>query len=124
METIDQVATVASLCGTVIIAAIGLVWQLARRDRSLERVNQYFRFTVTASMLSGTVLLGLLVWLVGATDIRAVHHHYAYFIWFMAFLANVALGSALAFLGGFVLEKTMPANSTLEPTPKSGRGSM
>ena len=42
----------------------------------------------------------------------------------MAFLANAALGSVLAFLGGLVLERTMPANNTFEPTPKSGRGSM
>ena len=124
MDTIDQVAIVASICATAAIAVIVLAWQLVRRDRPAERVNAYFRSTVTASLLSGSVALALLVWIMSAMRIRAVHHHCAYSIWFIAFLTNGMLGIMLAFLGGLILEKAIPSNHTLEPMPKGGRGSM
>ena len=129
METIDQLALVLSLGATAIAAVVALSWSLwrslNRRDEAAECVSRFFRSTIIASLVCGSVVLGLLVWLVGALDLRSYHHHFAPFVWFIGFLANAAVGVVLGFLGAFLLERISPPNSTVEPDArKSGaRGS-
>ena len=130
METIDQLALLLSLGATCALAVLALAWYLwrliGRRDSPADCVGGFFHYTIVGSLLSGSVLLALLVWLVGVLDLRAYHHHYAYFVWFIAFIANAIVGVVLAFIGGLLLERIAPPNQTVEPDArKSGaRGSL
>lgn len=129
METIDQLALVLSLAATCVLAVLGLAWSfwrlVGRHEPRDKCVSWFFRSTVTAALVSGSVLLGVFVWLVGALDLRTYHHHYAPFVWFLGFIANAAVGVVLAFLGALLLERTSPPNPTVETDArKSGaRGS-
>jgi hypothetical protein len=116
MDTIDQLAAVLSLGATAAVAALTLgwsFWRLVRRgDEAAKCVQRFFRVTLVASLASGSVLLGLLVWLVGALELRSYHHHFAPFVWLLGFFANGALGAALGFLGALFLERISPPNNT------------
>jgi hypothetical protein len=110
METIDQLACGLSLGATAVLALLALSWSLWRtlgRHEPVDKcVEAFFRSTIAASLLSGSVLLAVFIWLVGALDLRTYHHHFALFVWFIAFITNAALGAALAFLGALLLART------------------
>ncbi len=124
METIDQLALVLSLGATAIAAVVTLVWSLwrllHRGDQAAGSVRRFFRSTLTASLVCGSVVLGALVWIVGALELRSYHHHFAPFVWFIGFLANAALGAVLAFLGVLLLERISPPNNTLHSDARAG----
>ena len=115
METIDQLALVLSLGVTAVFAVVLLAWSCrSREEQPRERVVKFFRTSIAASLVSGSFVQALLVWLVGALDIREYHHHFAPFVWFIGFLANAAVGVVLAFGGALVIERLMPPNTTVE----------
>ena len=124
METIDQFAVVLSLGATAITAIGTLMWSvwrlLHREDRSAESVRRFFRSTLIASLVSGSLILAVLVWFVGALELRSYHHHFAPFVWFIGFLANAALGAVLGFLGALLLERISPPNNTLHTDARAG----
>ena len=123
METIDQLALVLSLGATAIAAIVTLassVWRLLHRGNQVESVRQFIRWTLTASLISGSLVLAILVWLVGALELRSYHHHFAPFVWFIAFLTNAAFGTVLAFLGALLLERISPPNNTLHTDARAG----
>jgi hypothetical protein len=66
------------------------------------------------------VFLAVLIWLVGALELRSDHHHFAPFVWFVAFLSNAALGAVLGFLGALFLERISPPNNTLHTDARAG----
>ncbi|HZL95571.1 MAG TPA: hypothetical protein VFB99_18080 [Vicinamibacterales bacterium] len=129
METVDQLALILSLGATCLVAVVNLGWSLwrllGRNEDATKCIGRFFRTTLTAALLCGSVALGFLVWLVGTLELRAYHHHFAPFVWFIAFLANAAVGAVLAFLGALLLERTSPPNSTVELDARksSARGS-
>jgi hypothetical protein len=117
METIDQLALILSLGVTVVFAVMLLgwsCWQLSKEAQPGEQGVKFFRASIGASLVSGSFVQALLVWLVGAFDIREYHHHFAPFVWFIGFLANAAVGVVLAFGGALVIERLMPPNTTVE----------
>ena len=123
METVDQLALVLSLGATAIAAIVTLAWSIWRRmhrGNQAECVRRFFRWTLTASLISGSLVLAMLVWLVGALELRSYHHHFAPFVWFIAFLANAALGVVLGFLGAVLLERISPPNNTLHTDARAG----
>ena len=117
METIDQLALILSVGVTVVFAIVLLVWSCWKVSKSSppgERVTEFFRTSIGGSLVSGSFVQALLVWLVGALDIREYHHHFAPFVWFIGFLANAAVGVVLAFGGALIIERLMPPNNTVE----------
>ena len=116
VETIDQLALVISLGVTGVAAVAALVWHLyrllAKREASSTCVSAFFRTTLISALVSGSVGLAVLVWLVDALGLREYHHHYAYFVWFLAFLINAMLGAILAVGGAIIIERMTPPNPT------------
>src|SRR5262245_12835986 len=124
METIDQLALMLSLGATATAAVVMLAWSvsrlLRRGDQAAESARWFFRSTLTASLVSGSVFLAVLIWLVGALELRSYHHHFAPFVWLIAFLSNAALGAVLGFLGALLLERISPPNNTLHTDARAG----
>ena len=128
METIDQLALVLSLAVTAVFVT-GLLawscWKISKDRKPGERVITFFRTSIGASLVSGSFAQAVLIWLVGAFDIREYHHPFAPFIWFIGFLANAVVGVVLAFGGSLVIERLMPPNTTVETDARTNgaRGS-
>ena len=130
MNAIDQLATVLSLGLTAGCALAIFSWSLYRlhamRASRHYCVVTYFRTTIVLGFVVGSFGLGLLDWLVGELEWRPYHSHGAYIVWFFAFIANSMLGALLAIAGRFMLERTMPPNTTPHadardvPEPASG----
>lgn len=121
METIDQFALLLSLGVTAVFVVVLLAsscWQLSKDAQPGERVTKFFRTSIGASLVGGSFVQALLVWLVGAFGIREYHHHFAPFVWVIGLLANAAIGVVLAFGGALIIERLMPPNTTVETDAK------
>jgi small basic protein len=107
VETIDQLAAILSLGVTFVVSSAMLARRLLQGLRHKEvpadSVGGLFRATIMAGALCGSVVLALLIWLVGALELREYHHHFAPFVWFVALLANLVLAVGIAFVGAIVL---------------------
>ena len=109
MDTIDQLALLLSLCVTSFVAVavfIAFAYRAHAEPKArAQGIVVYRRATIGCALAVGTVGLGVLVWLVGASGWRNYHHHFAPFVWFIGFLTNTALGAAYASIGTHLLAR-------------------
>ena len=115
METIDQLAAILSLGVTFVVGsamlAQPLLQALRHKEVPADSVGGLFRAMIVAGAICGSVVLSLVIWLVGALELREYHHHFAPFVWFVAFLANLVLAAGIAFVGAIALGRVASPGS-------------